>query len=216
MSTDRTGLESIVQEGSAFETIQRRLKEQGGQLREQVSGLNQAREEVFGSAGMNVLGRARVRTENNAIARDVVRLGDKLLFGFNLQLGLRKSLAVEDVFRLYHLNDGDSGFEMTEAAIEGSFLTDARFATDFRELQQYYNTATLSQLVILKGMLLMAFRIGDKLDDLRVFRWELKPDGNVNRYVDNRGERDLTFPDRFSFPGKPLAVTARYRAVRRI
>lgn len=204
MSTDRTGLESIVQEGSAFETIQRRLKEQGGQLREQVSGLNQAREEVFGSAGMNVLGRARVRTENNAIAQDVVRLGDKLLFGFNLQLGLRKSLAVEDVFRLYHLNDGDSGFEMTEAAIEGSFLTDARFATDFRELQQYYNTATLSQLVILKGMLLMAFRIGDKLDDLRVFRWELKPDGNVNRYVDNRGERDLTFPDRFSFPWKTV------------
>ncbi|MFB2764250.1 DNA repair ATPase [Marinobacter shengliensis] len=204
MSTDRTGLESIVQEGSAFETIQRRLKEQGGQLREQVSGLNQAREEVFGSAGMNVLGRARVRTENNAIARDVVRLGDKLLFGFNLQLGLRKSLAVEDVFRLYHLNDGDSGLEMTEAAIEGSFLTDARFATDFRELQQYYNTATLSQLVILKGMLLMAFRIGDKLDDLRVFRWELKPDGNVNRYVDNRGERDLTFPDRFSFPWKTV------------
>jgi len=204
MSTDRTGLESIVQEGSAFETIQRRLKEQGGQLREQVSGLNQAREEVFGSAGMNVLGRARVRTENNAIARDVVRLGDKLLFAFNLQLGLRKSLAVEDVFRLYHLNDGDSGFEMTEAAIEGSFLTDPRFATDFRELQQYYNTATLSQLVILKGMLLMAFRIGDKLDDLRVFRWELKPDGNVNRYVDNRGERDLTFPDRFSFPWKTV------------
>ncbi len=204
MSTDRTGLESIVQEGSAFETIQRRLKEQGAQLRREVSGLNQAREDIFGSAGMNVLGRARVRTENNAVARDVVRLGDSLLFGFNLRLGLRKTLAIEDVFRLYHLNDGDSGFEMTEAAIEGSFLTDARFVTDFRELQQYYNTATLSQLVILKGMLLMAFRIGDKLDDLRVFRWELKPDGEVGRYVDNRGERDLTFPDRFSFAWKSV------------
>lgn len=200
MSTDRTELESIVQEGSAFETIKRRLKEQGGQLRERVSRLNQAREEIFGSAGMNVRGRARVRTENNAIARDVVRLGDKLLFGFNLQLGLRKTLVIEDVFRLYHLSDGDGGFEMTEAAIEGSFLKDDRFATDFRELQQYYNTATLSQLVILKGMLLMAFRIGDKLDDLRVFRWELKPDGEVSRYIDNRGERDLSFPERFSFP----------------
>ncbi|MBK1886792.1 DNA repair ATPase [Marinobacter sp. DY40_1A1] len=204
MSTDRTGLESIVQEGSAFETIQRRLKEQGGQLREQVSGLNQAREDIFGSAGMNVLGRARVRTENNAIARDVVRLGDKLLFGFNLQLGLRKTLELEDVFCLYHLNDGDGGFEMTEAAIEGTFLKDGRFATDFRELQQYYNTATLSQLTILKGMLLMVFRIGDKLSDLRVFRWELKPDGEVNRYIDNRGERDLSFPDRFSFPWKTV------------
>ena len=134
----------------------------------------------------------------------MVRLGDKLLFGFNLQLGLRKTLAIEDVFRLYHLNDGDSGFEMTEAAIDGSFLSNDRFATDFRELQQYYNTATLSQLVILKGMLLMAFRIGDKLDDLRVFRWELKPDGEVSRYIDNRGERDLTYPDRFSFPWKTV------------
>ncbi|PSF05085.1 DNA repair protein [Marinobacter fuscus] len=199
MSTDRTELESIVQEGSAFETIKRRLKEQGTQLREQVSGLNQAREAIFGSAAMNVLGRARVRTENNAIARDVVRLGDQLLFGFNLQLGLRKTLVIEDVFRLYHLADGDGGFEMTEAAIDGSFLKDERFATDFRELQQYYNTATLSQLSVLKGMLLMAFRIGDKLDDLRVFRWELKPDGNVSRYIDNRGERDLTYPERFSF-----------------
>ncbi|MBU2874756.1 DNA repair ATPase [Marinobacter salexigens] len=204
MSTDRTGLESIVQEGSAFETIQRRLKDQGEQLREQVSELNQAREEIFGSAGMNVLGRARVRTENNAIARDVVRLGDKLLFGFNLQLGLRKTLELDDVFCLYHLNDSDGGFEMTEAAIDGTFLKDARFASDFRELQQYYNTATLSQLVILKGMLLMAFRIGDKLSDLRVFRWELKPNGEVNRYIDNRGERDLTFPDRYSFPWKTV------------
>ncbi|MBL83199.1 AAA family ATPase [Marinobacter salarius] len=204
MSTDRTGLESIVQEGSAFETIQRRLVDQGEQLRERVSGLNKAREDIFGSAGMSVLGRARARTESNAVARDVVRLGDKLLFGFNLQLGLRKTLAIEDVFRLYHLNDGDSGFEMTEAAIDGSFLSNDRFATDFRELQQYYNTATLSQLVILKGMLLMAFRIGDKLDDLRVFRWELKPDGEVSRYIDNRGERDLTYPDRFSFPWKTV------------
>src|SRR5690554_7804860 len=133
MSTDRTGLESIVQEGSAFETIQRRLNEQGEQLREQVLKLNQAREEIFGSAGMNVLGRARVRTENNAIARDVVRLGDKLLFGFNLQLGLRKTLELDDVFCLYHLNDSDGGFEMTEAAIDGTFLRDARFATDFRD-----------------------------------------------------------------------------------
>ena len=204
MSTDRTELESIVQEGSAFETIKRRLKEQGGQLREQVSGLNLAREEIFGSAGMNVLGRGRVRTGNNAVARDVVRLGDKLLFGFNLQLGLRKTLVIEDVFRLYHLNDGESGFEMTEAAIDGSFLKDERFATDFRELQHYYNTAALSQLVIIKGMLLMAFRIGDKLDDLRIFRWELKPDGEVSRYIDNRGERDLSFPDRFSFPWKSV------------
>ncbi|MFL1406648.1 DNA repair ATPase [Marinobacter sp. M1N3S26] len=200
MTTDRSELESIVTEGNAFDTIQRRLKDHAGELQTAVGQLNEARAEVFGSAAMTVLGRARVRTENNAVARDVVRIGDQLLFGFNLQLGLRKTLAIGDVFSLYHLEDSDDGFQVSETAIEASFLTDERFATDFRELQQYYSTATLSQLTVLNGMLLMAFRIGEKLDDQRVFRWELEPTGEVKRYVDNRGERDLTFPDRFDFP----------------
>ncbi|MCG8517369.1 MAG: DNA repair ATPase [Pseudomonadales bacterium] len=199
MSTDRSQLEDIVREGSAFETIQRRLKDQGQQLRADVEALNAARAEVFGSAGMSVLGRGRVRTESNSVARDVVRIGDRLLFGFNVQLGLRKALALEDVFSLYHLQDSDDGFEVTEASVADSFLADDRFRTDFRELQQYYSHATLAQLVVLNGMLLMAFRIGEKLSDRRVFRWELTATGEVNRYIDNRGERDLVFPDRFSF-----------------
>ncbi|SFL87711.1 DNA repair ATPase [Marinobacter zhejiangensis] len=199
MSKDRSQLESIVKEGTAFETIQRRLKDQGQQLRADVDTLNSARSEVFGGAGMGVLGRGRVRTENNAIARDVVRIGNQLLFGFNLQLGLRKALAIEDVFSLYHLKDSEEGFEVGEASVADSFLADERFRTDFRELQQYYSHATLAQLVVLNGMLLMAFRIGEKLSDQRVFRWELTAAGTVSRYIDNRGERDLVFPDRFSF-----------------
>ncbi|WP_203142223.1 DNA repair ATPase [Marinobacter mangrovi] len=200
MSTDRSELESIVREGTAFETIQKRLKEQGRQLRSSVESLNTTRSELFGSAGMQVLGRGRIRTENNSVARDVVRIGDRLLFGFNVQLGLRKALAIGDVFRLYGLKDSEDGFEVTEAPIEGSFLEDRRFQTDFRELQQYYSYATLSQLAIMSGMLLMSFRIGEKLSDRRVFRWELAANGEVSRYVDNRGERDLVFPGRFSFP----------------
>ena len=146
MTTDRRELESIVTEGNAFDTIQRRLKDHAGDLQTSVTRLNDDRAGVFGSAAMEVLGRARVRTENNAVARDVVRIGDQLLFGFNLQLGLRKTLSIDDVFSLYHLADSEEGFEVTESAVEGSFLTDDRFATDFRELQQYYSTATLTQL----------------------------------------------------------------------
>ncbi|MGP4844566.1 DNA repair ATPase [Marinobacter sp. 1Y8] len=202
MSTDRSQLETIVKEGSAFETIQRRLKDQSQQLRLAVDGLNSQRTDMFGSAGMSVLGRGRIRTENNSVARDVVRVGDHLLFGFNVQLGLRKALSIADVFRLYALKDADSDFEVTEKSVDDSFLSDSRFLTDFRELQQYYSHASLSQLAILNGMLLMAFRIGEKLSDLRVFRWELTATGKVNRYIDNRGERDLVFPDRFSFAWK--------------
>ena len=89
MSTDHNQLEQIVREGSAFDTIQRRLREQGEQLRHAITDLNAERSATFGSANMAILGRSRVRSEQNAIARDVVQLGSQLLFGFNLQLGLR-------------------------------------------------------------------------------------------------------------------------------
>jgi len=107
MSQDAQPLEQIVRESSAFDTIQRRLREQGDQLRQSIAGLNTERTATFGSASMAILGRSRVRTEQNAIARDVVQLGSQLLFGFNLQLGLRRNLNADDIFVLYQLDDSN-------------------------------------------------------------------------------------------------------------
>ncbi|MCS2610485.1 DNA repair ATPase [Halomonas dongshanensis] len=214
-SSDTTpqDVENLVKESTAFETIKRRLASQGSELGAAVATLNAERAEVFGTSNMALLGRARVRTENNAIARDMVRIGEQILFGFNVQFGLRKALAASDVFALYHLKDDDDGLELTEASLEGSFLTDEQFLRDFRELQQYYSHATLSQLVTLNGKLLVAFQIGEKLTDLRVFRWELSGRGEVVRYIDNRGERDLVLPERFAFAwqsaGRDLQVQGR-------
>ncbi|WP_447527621.1 DNA repair ATPase [Vreelandella sp. TE19] len=198
-TTSKDAVENLVRESSAFETIQRRLTTQSSELGASVTRLNDARAEVFGTSNMALLGRARVRTENNAIARDMVRIGGQILFGFNVQLGLRKALEASDVFALYHLKDDDDGLELTESTLAESFLTDEQFVRDFRELQQYYSNATLSQMATLSGKLLVAFQIGEKLTDLRVFRWELSAQGEVSRYIDNRGERDLVFPERFAF-----------------
>ncbi|MCE7518591.1 DNA repair ATPase [Vreelandella titanicae] len=200
MSKEHASVENIVRESTAFETIQRRLRTQGGELGASISKLNDARADVFGSSSMALLGRARVRTENNAIARDMVRIGEQILFGFNVQLGLRKELEASDIFALYHLKDDEEGLELSEAPMANSFLTESRFVRDFKELQKYYSHATLVQLVTLNNKLLIAFQIGEKLSDLRVFRWELAASGEVSRYIDNRGERDLIFPDRFAFP----------------
>ncbi|WP_254908614.1 DNA repair ATPase [Halomonas citrativorans] len=199
MSKEPSSVENIVRESTAFETIQRRLRAQGSELNTSVGQLNEARAGVFGSSSMALLGRARVRTENNAIARDMVRIGDQILFGFNVQLGLRKALDAKDIFALYYLKDDEDGLELAEAPLTDSFLTDEQFTRDFRELQQYYSHATLVRLVTLNNKLLIAFQIGEKLSDVRVFRWELTAQGEVNRYIDNRGERDLVFPERFAF-----------------
>ncbi|GEK74555.1 MULTISPECIES: DNA repair ATPase [Halomonas] len=198
MSQHESTLERLVEEGSAFSVLTKRLQQQGQRLHQATQALNDQREREFGSTTMSVLGRGRVRTELKSVARDVVRIGSHLLFGFHVQLGLRNALKVEDVFRLYRVDqgDGESTFAVGESAIADSFLDDPRFRTDFAELQQYYSHALLSRLTVLEGMLLMVFQIGEKLDDRRVFRWELTAEGNVGPYVDNRGERQLVYPDR--------------------
>lgn len=187
------------EDGSSYALLARRLATRGQELEGLTQTLNQRREEAFGATSMALLGRGRVRTELKSIARDVVRIGDQLLFGFHVQLGLRRALQVEDVFRLYTVDDQEDAFRVAEVGVARSFLTEPRFCADFQELQQYYSQATLSQLVIMKGMLLMDFQIGEKLEDRRVFRWELDATGNVSRYIDNRGDRDLRLPERFGF-----------------
>jgi hypothetical protein len=122
-----------------------------------------------------------------------VRIGDLLLFGYNVFIGLKKETAVGDVFALYRLAEADGGDELEAVPLAGSFLADPRFAADFRELYAYYKQARLLQLRVTQDKLLAAFQIGQQLHDLRVFRWSIEPGGEV-RYIDNRGERDIALP----------------------
>ena len=49
-----------------------------------------------------------------------------------------------------------------------------------------------------QGKLLAAFKIGERMSDLRVFRWQLSQSGQLT-YIDNRGERDISLPPRYDF-----------------
>ena len=77
-------VESAVSQGTAYEVIRKRLSDQGNQLETLAQNLNQARLQEFGSTELNIIGRTRVRTDNNCLARDIVRVGDYLLFGYNV------------------------------------------------------------------------------------------------------------------------------------
>ena len=90
-----------VAEGGAYEIIRKRLLGQGQTLNTQARALNEARLAEFGSSAMNVIARVRVRTENNCIPRDIVQVGEHLLFGYNVFIGLKKETKVEDVFSLF-------------------------------------------------------------------------------------------------------------------
>ena len=104
-STGDSNVENAVAAGGAYEVIRKRLSEQGKTLNQLTRTLNESRLEEFGSSDMSVVSRVRVRTENNSIARDMVQVGDYLLFGYNVFLGLKKETKIEDVFSLFHLKN---------------------------------------------------------------------------------------------------------------
>ncbi len=183
---------------SSYELIQRRLTDLGGKLNTQLKQLNQERISTFGSTDMDVIARIRVRTEHNCVARDIAAIGDTLLFGYNVFLGLKRNITVADVFSLHQINVQGDDVEILDLPQEGSFLDHPEFIRDFDELYIYYKKTYLSHVYRQGSKLFAIFRIGERLDDIRVFRWGINTDQQVS-YIDNRGERDIKQPENFDF-----------------
>ena len=199
-------------ERGTYEILRDRLLGEARELGGKVEAVNARRVELFGGAQLAQLGSERIRTENNCVPRDLVGVGDQLLFGYNVFLGLKSSTAVEDVFSLYRFTrgsgpDGRPAFTFEPLApiapiapntTGGTFLADPEFVRDFRELYQYYKGTRLLQLRRPEGKLLAVFQTGAALTDIKVLRWTVDPDGRT-AYVDNRGERDHVFPSSHDF-----------------
>lgn len=195
-------LEQAVHQEGAYEVLKTRLHQQASALNERISQLNEQRIAAFGKTEISIINRVRTRTENNCVARDIVRIGNQLLFGFNVFMGLKKEHAISDVFALYQLSeDSPNELQITPIELKTSFLYDQKFLDDFKELYTYYKHAKLIQLRATNNMLLAAFQIGQKVGDIRVFRWSL--DSTNPSYIDNRGERDITLPATHDFEWMP-------------
>ncbi len=192
--TAASAVDQAVASGGSYEVLAKRLDGQGQALETLARQLNEERLEEFGRSQMEVIGRMRVRTENNCLGRDIAQVGGYLLFGYNVFMGLKQSTRVEDVFVLYRLHEGEQGYEVTPVDLKDSFLGIQSFVQDFQELYAYYKNTRLMQLAVRDGKLLASFQIGERLSDVRVFRWSVPVDGQPIRYIDNRGERDIELP----------------------
>ena len=192
-------LNTAVTESGAYEVLLKRLQEQGDSLSRQVDTLNAQRLEEFGCSSMEVLGRARLRTENSCIPRGIVRVGPDLLFGYNVSPGLNAAARIDDVFALFRLSEGEQGYETHAIDLDGTWLADPVFRRDFEELYTYYRDARLLELSVSENRLLASFQFGERLTDIRVFRWSMSASGNEVRYLDNRGERDIVNEPRYDF-----------------
>jgi len=200
MPQDETQIvDSAVAEAGAYDVIRKRLDEQGTRLKQLAQALNEQRLAEFGGVQMQAIGRTRVRTENNCIARDIVQVGNLLLFGYNVFIGLKKETKIDDVFAILSLEQSDEGFQLKPTDLRTTFLADTRFKGDFDELYRYYKEARLVKLTSKDGKLLAGFQVGERANDLRVFRWSISADGEDVKYIDNRGERDIQLPDQYDF-----------------
>ena len=208
MAEEAAGSSSPEAEGEAaadielgsYEIIRRRLVDQAAELGQLTEELNRKRIEQFGGSELAVVGSVRIRTENNCVPRDIAQVGDRLLFGYNVFIGLKKETDVGDVFSCHRFVEQDGSFSFED--LEADFLAEDKFRQDFGELYSYYRSTKLLQLRNLEGQLLAVFQTGATAQDFKVLRWALDVDGDAV-YVDNRGERDHTFAHSHDFEWTP-------------
>ncbi|GAA2269293.1 hypothetical protein GCM10009853_023520 [Glycomyces scopariae] len=185
-------------DGGTYEVLSSRLAGYAADLADRAEALNAARTEAFGSTELTLLGTTRIRTANNCVPRDIARIGDRLLFGYNVHMGLKSQTGVADVFALHDFERENGNFAFHEVAESGHALDDPRFVTDFTEIYRYYRSAELLQVREVDTRLLAVFKIGDQLTDQRVLRWQLQSDGTA-AYIDARGEADAVWPEPYDF-----------------
>ena len=185
-------------QGGNYEVIRARLEDDARALGALATTLNERRKEIFGGQELVVVGNERIRTEHNCVPRNIVNVRGRLLLGYNVRFALKKQVTVADVFSLHRFVATDDGFDLSATTDGAEFLADESFQTDFDELYRYYKDARLQTLRMHQGKLLAVFRIGERREDIRVFRWAATP-GEELRYIDNRGERDHTFPPSHDF-----------------
>lgn len=178
-------------DAGAYEVLRDRLAARGGELALRTEALNSRRTESFGSTELRLTGTGQVRTPHASVPRDIVAVGDALLFGHAVDTttaGRGPEIAVADVFALH-----DRALDpLPEDAVPG-LLDDPAFVRELGALFRYYRDARLLRLRHLGGKLLAVFRTGEKADDVRVLRWALRTDGTA-QFLDARGDRDHVFP----------------------
>ncbi|SDD84259.1 DNA repair ATPase [Glycomyces harbinensis] len=198
-------------DAGTYEVLSSRLADYADALAGRAESLNTARTDAFGSSELTLLGTTRIRTANNCVPRDMARVGDRLLFGYNVHMGLKSHTDVADVFALHDFSRDDLAF--TEVAEPGHLLDEPRFTADFTEMYRYYRSTELLQVREVDTRLLAVFRIGEQLGDQRVLRWQRHPDGSAE-YIDARGEADAVWPEAYDFEWTPTTrdhhVTGRH------
>ena len=178
-------------ERGTYEIIQNRLRTYCDDLRDRLGKLNEHRREVFGSVPTELISTQRITTSNNCVAQDLVAIGDKFVFGYNVHMGLKTVTNLADVFAVYEFSDGS----MHEQPLE--FIVDGNFEQDFHSLYKYYKDTAFRRFLIKGPYLYMIFQVGKSVSDTKAFKFLI--DSGSIKYVDNRSDHEIQYPPQHDF-----------------
>jgi hypothetical protein len=186
--------EKMQLEGGTYEILRSRLQQDGAALRGLLEQLNQERKAVFGAIGTALITTERIATDNNCVPSDMVPVGEALLFGFNVYIGLKSEVQLSDVFGQYTY----AGHRFHQQPLD--MLQHPAFMEDFRKLYQYYKHTQFVKFALIGNYLFMVFRVGKGLNDIKTFKWLVQ--GQALTYIDNRSDHEFVFPNQHDFTWK--------------
>lgn len=178
-------------ESGTYEIIRNRLEKQAGDLKGRLEQLNVARREVFGAIETQLIANDRINTENYCTARDIIAIGPKCIFGYNVHIGLRAGIQLKDVFSIYSF--AENSFEEENL----DWLNNEKFQTDFQNLYRYYKEAYFARFVVQGAYLYMVFHISKQGEDFKAFKWLIKEHELV--YIDARADHEVKYPKQHEF-----------------
>ncbi len=178
-------------EGGTYEIIRNRLNGHARELQHRLNQLNEARKQVFGAIETKLLNTERISTDHNCVPRDLVAVGTRFIFGYNVHLGLKTETDLADVFSVYEFRD------RTFSRQELDLIDDPRFVRDFKEIYRYYRNAVFAKFSRIGPHLFMVFRVGRSVTDIKTFKWAIESDRLV--YLDNRSDHEFRYPAQHEF-----------------
>jgi MoxR-like ATPase len=181
-------------ETGTYEILRNRLLKSSTDLRQRLDQLNAERKQVFGAVDTRLIGTGRISTENNCVAWDMVPVGQRFIFGYNVVLGLKAEPDLADVFGVYEY----AGHDFRPLGLE--LLLHPQFLEEFRNLYRYYKNTQFVKFAVIGVHLFMVFRVGKSASDVKTFKWLVQ--GETLSYLDNRSDHEYTFPPQHEFQWK--------------
>lgn len=178
-------------ERSTYEIIRNRLQAHADELRGRMAKLNDVRRDVFGSIETKLIETARITTEHNCVPRDMVPVGDRFVFGYNVHIGLKSETAVEDVFAIQRFAEQAFHPEGLELLEQDNLLH------DFKQLYKYYKTTEFAKFQVIDPHVYVVFKVGKSNRDIKAFKF--LRDGDKLTYLDNRSDHEVVYPSQHEF-----------------